>query len=98
VNRYGNNILYRGYDSGQRIKKKIKFQPTLYVKGKGGSKFTSLDGINVEPMKFDSMRDAKDLHADITKLLITLEQMRVQQARGPEVVEVQITGGSFKSA
>ena len=44
------------------------------------------------------MRDAKDLHADITKLLITLEQMRSQQARGPEVVEVQITGGSFKSA
>jgi hypothetical protein len=44
------------------------------------------------------LRDAKDLHADITKLLITLEQMREQQARGTEVVEVQITGGSFKSA
>jgi hypothetical protein len=44
------------------------------------------------------MRDAKDLHADITKLLLTLEQMREQQARGAEVVEVQITGGSFKSA
>jgi len=45
-----------------------------------------------------SMRDAKDLHADITKLLITLEQIRNQQARGAEVVEVQITGGTFKSA
>jgi hypothetical protein len=44
------------------------------------------------------LRDAKDLHADITKLLITLEQMREQQVRGTEVVEVQITGGSFKSA
>jgi hypothetical protein len=44
------------------------------------------------------MRDAKDLHADITKLLITLEQLREQSARGSEVVEVQITGGSFKSA
>jgi hypothetical protein len=44
------------------------------------------------------LRDAKDLHADITKLLITLEQMREQSARGTEVVEVQITGGSFKSA
>ena len=44
------------------------------------------------------MRDAKDLHADITKLLITLEQMREKSARGPEVVELQITGGSFKSA
>jgi hypothetical protein len=44
-----------------------------------------------------NLRDAKDLHADITKLLITLEQMRTQQSRGAEVVEVQITGGSFKS-
>ena len=44
------------------------------------------------------MRDAKDLHADITKLLITLEQMREKSSRGTEIVEVQITGGSFKSA
>jgi len=44
------------------------------------------------------MRDAKDLHADITKLLITLEQMREQSTRDSEIVELQITGGSFKSA
>lgn len=43
------------------------------------------------------LRDAKDLHADITKLLITLEQLREQQARGADVIEVQVTGGSFKS-
>ena len=43
------------------------------------------------------VRDAKDLHADITNLLVTLEQMREQQARGAEIVEVQVTGGSFKS-
>ena len=43
------------------------------------------------------LRDAKDLHADITKQLITLEQMREQQSRGAEIVEVQLTGGSFKS-
>lgn len=60
VNRYGNNLLYRGYADGQRIKKKIKFQPTLYVKGKGNSKFTALDGTNVDPINFESMRDAKD--------------------------------------
>ena len=45
-----------------------------------------------------TLRDAKDLHADITKLLLTLEQMRDQQARGADVIEVQVTGGSFKSA
>ena len=45
-----------------------------------------------------TLRDAKDLHADITKLLVTLEQLREQQARGADIVEVQLTGGSFKSA
>ena len=44
------------------------------------------------------MRDAKDLHADITKLLVTLEQLREQQARSTEIVEVQLSGGGFKSA
>jgi len=44
------------------------------------------------------MRDAKDLHADITKLLLTLEQLREKSTQGTKVVEVQITGGIFKSA
>ena len=60
INRYGNNLLYRGYADGHHVKKKIKFQPTLYVRGKGGSKYHTLDGINVDARKFDTMRDAKD--------------------------------------
>lgn len=49
------------------------------------------------------LRDAKDLHADITRLLTTLEEMRSSRpATAPEpvqtdVIEVQITGGSFKT-
>lgn len=60
VSRFGNSILYRGYQNGQRVKRKIPFKPTLYVKGKGDSKFTALDGTNVDAIKFDSMRDAKE--------------------------------------
>lgn len=46
-----------------------------------------------------SLRDAKDLHADITKLLFTLEQLRTQQNTAKnEVIEVQITGGGFKNS
>lgn len=60
VNRYGNQLLYRGYQDGQRVKRKIPFTPTLYVKGRGNSKFTALDGTNVDAVKFDSMRDAKE--------------------------------------
>lgn len=43
-----------------------------------------------------SMRDAKDLHADITKLLLALHSLQ-SAAQQPEVVEVVVTGGSFKS-
>ena len=48
-----------------------------------------------------TLRDAKDLHADITKLLATLEDLRKQPATGPvldDVIEVQVTGGSFKNS
>lgn len=60
ISRYGNNILYRGYEDGHRVKKKVKFKPTLFVKGKGKSEFNALDGTNVDPIKFDSMRDARE--------------------------------------
>lgn len=44
-----------------------------------------------------SMRDAKDLHGDITKLLLVLEQFRKEQASQNEPIEVVLSGGSFKS-
>jgi len=46
-----------------------------------------------------SLKDAKDLHGDITKLLLTLEHLRasVQHQSQDQVIEVQLTGGSFKS-
>lgn len=44
-----------------------------------------------------SMREAKDLHADITKLLLAVEHMRGQATAKNDTIEVEITGGSFKS-
>lgn len=44
-----------------------------------------------------SLRDAKDLHSDITKLLLVVEQLRSQQLRGNEAIQVEIVGGSFKN-
>lgn len=44
-----------------------------------------------------TVRDAKDLHSDITKLLLILEQLRSQSASAPGMIEVQVSGGSFKS-
>lgn len=45
-----------------------------------------------------SLNEAKDLHADITRLLIELEKTRAaltQNANKEEVITVQIGGGSF---
>jgi hypothetical protein len=46
-----------------------------------------------------TIRDARDLHADITKLLFTLEQVRSQNSADTteSVVQVELTGGSFKT-
>jgi len=45
-----------------------------------------------------SLRDAKDLHGDITKLLLTLEGMRGQTIQAKEeTITVELSGGSFKS-
>ena len=45
-----------------------------------------------------TLRDAKDLHSDITKLLVTLEQMRkTPESTDNDVIKVELTGGSFKS-
>ena len=60
VDRFGNQLFYRGYSGGQAVKKKIPFKPTLFVNGDTGSGWSSLEGASVEPIEFDSMRDATD--------------------------------------
>jgi hypothetical protein len=44
-----------------------------------------------------SMTDAKDLHADITRLLVELHELRNQLAdrQANETITVQLTGGAF---
>ena len=61
INRYGNQLLYRGYDNGQPVSKKIKYEPTLYVKSqKPETGYKSLDGVSIEPRLLDDMRSAKN--------------------------------------
>ena len=62
VNRYGNNILYRGYDdTGRPVKTRIPFEPTMYlVSPKATGEWNSLYGQPVEPIKLESMSEASD--------------------------------------
>lgn len=41
------------------------------------------------------LKDAKDLHADITKLLLVLEQLRQATSKTDDTIRVEITGGTF---
>ena len=60
VTRYGNMLLYRGYENGQKKQEKIKYKPTLFVNTPKPTKWKSLDGIPVAPIQMESMRDAKE--------------------------------------
>ena len=60
VNRYGNNILYRGFRNGKRIEEKIKFNPTLFIPTDKDTGYTNLKGQSVHPVYFDTMREAGD--------------------------------------
>ena len=45
-----------------------------------------------------SMSDAKDLHADVTRLLLELQTFKEQALKEPknEVVQVSMDGGTFR--
>jgi hypothetical protein len=46
-----------------------------------------------------TIREAKDLHNDITKLLLTLETLHTQNTPSKqESITVELSGGSFKTA
>lgn len=57
---YGNNILFRGIKDGKRIKQKIPFQPSLYVRTGKQTEFTSLNGEYLDKVKFANINDARE--------------------------------------
>ena len=58
VTKYGNDILYRGYENGKRIEEKIHYKPTLYEYNRNGE-YRTLHGIPVSPTLHDSMSKAR---------------------------------------
>jgi DNA polymerase elongation subunit (family B) len=70
VNRHGTKLLYRGYTENGRFSRCNRFKPTLYMaSNKNQSGLTSIDGVSVEPIQFDDMKDATDFvksHEDVS--------------------------------
>jgi len=61
VQRLGSNILLRGYKDGRRHVERIQFKPTLYpVTPERKTNWRTITGKNVEPVSFESMKEAND--------------------------------------
>lgn len=59
-NRYGNNILYRGYSDGKKVLRKEQFSPTMFLRSQKETGFKSIDGVDVEPKEFSSLKECSD--------------------------------------
>lgn len=71
VSRYANYIHYRGYKNGQRVKKRVLFEPELFVTSPldKPTEWKNIKGHPVHSVKFDSMREAKEFlsnYEDVT--------------------------------
>ena len=55
----GDNLLYLGYEDGQRIQRRFKFSPTLFVVTKKETNHRTLDGRYAKPVRFESVREAR---------------------------------------
>lgn len=61
VQTYGNNILYRGYEDGQRVQYKDAFRPSLFVpSNKTNTKYRTMHGKSVEEIQPGSIKDCRD--------------------------------------
>ena len=56
---WGNHILVREYKNGERVNRKVKYSPTLYVPVQKETEWKTLDGKYASPYKFDTIKEAK---------------------------------------
>ena len=56
----GNSMLVRGYDNGRHFEDRQEFHPTFYVPTKRRSKWKTLDGQAVEPVKPGTIKDCRE--------------------------------------
>ena len=73
VTRWGNNLLLREYKDGQRIDRKVKYQPTLYSTVKKPTEYKTLEGEYVTPTKHLSMKDAKEWMSQYQPDMVCME-------------------------
>ena len=58
----GNQFLVRGVENGKRFETRDEFFPTLFVNSKKESKYKTLSGGNVEPIRPGTVRDCREFY------------------------------------
>ena len=57
----GNYILYRGVNNGKKVKTKVTYTPSLFVKSKKAeTEYKGIHGESLDAMRFESIRAAKE--------------------------------------
>ena len=57
----GNYILYRGVNNGKKVKSKVTYTPSLFVKSKKAeTEYKGIHGESLDAMRFESIRAAKE--------------------------------------
>lgn len=57
---YGNSLLFRGIKNDKRVQVKVPYKPKLYVPCKEEGKYKTLFGENLQEIKFDCIKDARN--------------------------------------
>ena len=70
VAQWGNTILLREYKNGERVNRKIKYSPTMYVPVQKKTEYKTLDGKYATPYKFDTIKEAKQFIENTNNNLI----------------------------
>jgi DNA polymerase elongation subunit (family B) len=62
VQMIGNKFLVRGYDNGEHVMFKEEYSPTLFVRTNKESKYKTLDGECVDPIKPGMVKDCREFY------------------------------------
>ena len=74
---HGNFIALRGVDgNGESFQRKVRYEPTLYVPSHKKSNWKTLDGKKVSPVKWGSMKEAKEAMRDYGENVYGPEQFQ----------------------
>jgi DNA polymerase elongation subunit (family B) len=93
VQQAGNNIHVRGYQNGIQFSHRVPFNPTLYLPTPQPSRWKTLDGDNVRPVKQGTIRDARkfvDDHKEIPDFEICGQTRYLNQYISEEYPEDEI--------